>query len=327
MSVASSLEASWYGGGRSPWWAWPLMWLYALVIAVRRGMYRAGILKRIVLPCPVIVIGNVSVGGTGKTPLTIALVEALQRRGYVVGVVSRGYGGTEKGPLLLGDHPAPGQVGDEPALMRAHGIAVAIGRDRPAAARKLIEAGCHVIVADDGLQHYRLARDMEICVIDGVRRFGKGKLLPVGPMREPVSRAARADFHVCNGGTPQPGEVPMQLVGGTLRALVDGDLRDLSEYAGHRVHAVAGIGNPERFFESLRAQGLTVVPHTFPDHHAYAPADLDFGDCSPVLMTEKDAIKCQAFALPHWWAVPVHAVLPESFFNEVDARIKRWSGR
>jgi tetraacyldisaccharide 4'-kinase len=260
---------------------------------------------------------------TGKTPLTIALAEALRRRGHRPGVVSRGYGGTERGPLLLDEQPDPRKVGDEPCLIRAAGTPVAVGRDRPAAAQLLIEAGCDVVIADDGLQHYRLRRDIEICVIDGLRRFGNGRMLPAGPLRESAARAGKADFRVCNGGAASIGEVPMQLAGGTVSAVLDGHARSLDEFRGQRVHAVAGIGHPERFFDSLRAAGIEVVPHAFPDHHAYAAEDLNFRDDDPVLMTEKDAVKCRAMALPHWWAVPVRAVLPESFLGEVGTRVER----
>lgn len=321
MASQENLDTVWYAGAKAPWWAGPLSWVYAGITAIRRACYQRGIFKRIRLACPVVVIGNVTVGGTGKTPLTIALVDALRERGHRPGVVSRGYGGTEKGPMLLGAHSSPQRVGDEPALIRVHGVPVAIGRDRPAAARLLIDSGCDVVIADDGLQHYRLARDVEICVIDGIRRFGNGKLLPLGPMREPASRAQQANFRVCNGGSAQGDEVLMQLKGDALRALVDGHAQAFDEFVGQRVHAVAGIGNPQRFFDSLRDKGLQVVPHAFPDHHQYVVADLDFGDCSPVLMTEKDAIKCHAFALPHWWAVPVRAELPSSFYDEVSSMV------
>jgi tetraacyldisaccharide 4'-kinase len=267
------------------------------------------------------VVGNLTAGGTGKTPLTLALVEALRARGRRPGVVSRGYGGDQRAPILLGDTPDPAQVGDEPCLIRAGGVPVAVGRDRPAAARLLLDAGCDVLIADDGLQHYRLARDVEICVIDGVRRFGNGHLLPAGPLREPLARLAAVDFRVCNGGAAATGEIPMQLAGGWARALADGHEQDLRAFADHRVHAVAGIGHPQRFFDSLRAQGIAVIEHAFSDHHAFVPVDLRFGDDLPVLMTEKDAIKCHGFAQPHWWSVPVRAVLPDSFYDAVYERI------
>lgn len=322
MSLVDTLERGWYGKGPLPWWTRPLSWLYANVIRLRRALYRHGWKARVRLPVPVVVVGNISVGGTGKTPLTIALVTALRERGFRPGVVSRGYGGSERGPCLVSDGASPQDVGDEPALMRAHGVQVAVGRDRPSAAQVLIDAGCDLIIADDGLQHYRLQRNVEICVIDGQRRFGNGRLLPAGPMREPVERVRQVDFCVCNGGMPAANEVAMRLEGGTLRALIGGHERPLDELRGQRVHAVAGIGNPDRFFASLRDQGLDVVPHRFPDHYVYSAADLDFGDDLPVLMTEKDAVKCAAFAAPPWWSVPVRAVLVDTFFDEVAARLR-----
>ena len=200
---------------------------------------------------------------------------------------------------------------------------VAVGRDRVAAGRLLLaHHDCDVIVADDGLQHYPLFRNVEICVIDGARRFGNGRLLPAGPLREPLARLGTVDFRVCNGGRAQADEVPMGLVGDIAVSLRDpGAHRPLSEFAGRRVHAVAGIGNPARFFAMLRDAGLDVAEHPFPDHHAYVAGDLDFGGDAPVLMTEKDAVKCRAFAAPDHWQVPVRAVLPASFFDAASARL------
>jgi len=323
MALADTLQAAWYGKGKRPWWTSPLAALYGGLSSLRRTLYRLGWLRGVLLPVPVVVIGNISVGGTGKTPLTIALADALRQRGYRPGVVSRGYGGTEQGPLLLDETPDPVRVGDEPCLIRAAGTPVAVGRDRPAAAHLLIDAGCDVVIADDGLQHYRLQRDIEICVIDGTRRFGNQQLLPAGPLREPLTRLARTDFLVCNGGEARSGEVPMTLQGGMVRGLVDGHQQSLDAFRTERVHAVAGIGHPQRFFDSLRAQGLDVIEHPFPDHHAYRADDLAFGDGASVLMTEKDAVKCRSLALPHWWAVPVRAVLPESFLDAVCARVEK----
>lgn len=323
MTLTERLEAAWYGSARAPWWTGPLSWLYGGLTALRRGLYRIGVLRAARLSVPVIVIGNISVGGTGKTPLTIALADALRERGYTPGVVSRGYGGTQKEPLLLDAMPDPAQVGDEPCLIRASGTPVAVGRDRPAAAALLIDAGCNVVIADDGLQHYALARDVEICVIDGARRFGNSRLLPAGPLREPVSRLHQADFRVCNGGALAQGDIPMSLKGGIARALADDHAKPLADFAGQTVHAVAAIGHPLRFFASLRAQGIEVIEHPFPDHHLFTAGDLAFGDCKPVLMTEKDAVKCRPFAQAHWWTVPVRADLPPSFFDDVVARLKR----
>lgn len=321
MTLAERLESAWYGVGRAPWWAAPLAVLYGMAIRLRRTLYRLGVLRQVRLPVPVLVIGNLSVGGTGKTPVTIAVAEVLRRRGHTPGVVSRGYGGTQVEPLLLDAAPDPAKVGDEPCLIRASGVTVAVGRDRPAAAKLLIDAGCDVVIADDGLQHYALARDVEICVIDGVRRFGNGRLLPAGPLREPLSRLKQVDFRISNGGVMAPGDVPMQLQGGLVRALADDQLKPLSDFVGQTVHAVAAIGHPQRFFASLRTQGIAVVEHAFPDHHAFVAADLAFSDGRAVLMTEKDAVKCRAFAQAHWWTVPVRAVLPPAFFDDLVARL------
>lgn len=321
MALIDTLESAWYGNGSAPWWTRPLAALYGGAMRVRRGLYRRGWLRSVRLPVPVVVVGNLSVGGTGKTPLTIALVEALRARGYRPGVVSRGHGGSQREPLLLGDAPDPLQVGDEPCLIRASGATVAIGRDRPAAAQLLLDAGCNVVVADDGLQHYALARDVEICVIDGVRRFGNGRLLPVGPLREPLARLQRVDFRVCNGGVAVEGEYPMQLHGDEVVSLDDAQRQPLAMFAGKRVHAVAAIGNPQRFFDSLRIAGIEVIAHAFGDHHAFTARDLGFADDLPVLMTDKDAVKCQRFAQLHWWRVPVRAELPAAFHDAVAARI------
>lgn len=326
MSRAEALVEAWYGKGRVPWWTWPLAGLYGALTALRRALYRLGVLHRVRLPVPVIVIGNLTAGGTGKTPLTIALAEALRARGLHPGVVSRGHGGRRREPILLGASPDPLDVGDEPCLIAASGVPVAVGRDRPAAAQLLVAAGCDVLIADDGLQHYRLARDLEICVIDGARRFGNGRLLPIGPLREPLRRLARVDLRVCNGGTPQPGEYPMQLAVGEAVTLDGAHRRALSAFAGQRVHAVAAIGNPARFFASLRDAGIGPIEHAFADHHAFTAADLAFGDALPVLMTDKDAVKCHAFARPHWWRVPVRAELPAGFFATVAARLNACTG-
>ncbi|GAB2570360.1 tetraacyldisaccharide 4'-kinase [Dyella jejuensis] len=321
MALADTLQAGWYGGERLPWWVYPLAALYGAVVAIRRRLYRSRWLRVVQLPCPVIVVGNITAGGAGKTPLTLALVDALRERGYRPGVVSRGYGGSRREPALLDSAATPAEVGDEPCLMHASGVAVAVGRDRPAAAQLLVGAGCTVVIADDGLQHYRLARDLEICVIDGDRRFGNARLLPAGPLREPLGRLEKVDFRVCNGGDARSGEVSMRLRGSQARRLSDGCERPVADFSRARAHAVAAIGHPQRFFASLAAQGIEVIAHPFADHHAFVPQDLAFGDDLPVLMTEKDAIKCRAFAQPHWWSVPVRAELPSSFYDALRARL------
>jgi tetraacyldisaccharide 4'-kinase len=291
------------------------------VTALRRALYRSGWLRSVRLPAPVVVIGNITVGGTGKTPLTIAVARALRERGLVPGVVSRGYGGRQRAPMVLGDTPSPQQFGDEPCLIRAQGIPVAVGRDRPAAASLLIGAGCNVIIADDGLQHYRLARDVEVCVVDAVRGFGNGRLLPAGPLREPLMRLVTVDLRVCNGGE-RTGAYAMRLDGGEACSLADDSRQSLVAFTGQKVHAVAAIGHPARFFDSLRAYGILPVEHAFPDHHPFVPADFEFSEPLPVLMTDKDAIKCRDFAQPGWWRVPVHAELPAEFFDALTRRVQ-----
>ena len=324
MAIADELQACWYGDRPPPWWTRPLAALYGGVTGARRVLYHRGWLRSTRLPVPVIVVGNLAAGGAGKTPLTIALVEALRERGWKPGVVSRGYGGSAPSATLLDARPDPALVGDEPALIRLRtGGPGAVGAKRVDAAHLLLSQGVNVIIADDGLQHYALARDIEICVIDGARRFGNGRLLPAGPLREPESRLRSVDFVVCNGGQPQAHEYPMHLDLADAVALAEpARTQPLSAFAGLRGHAVAGIGHPPRFFAALRDCGLDMIEHPFADHHRYTPDELAFGDGLPVLMTEKDAVKCVAFAQPGWWSVPASARLPTAFFDAVAARIK-----
>lgn len=308
--------AYWYGETSPPLHARALAAIYGTAVSLRGRLFRAGFLRSRKVGAPVVVVGNVSVGGTGKTPLTIALVQRLQEAGWHPGVASRGYGRREEGKAIWVDaHTAPIDGGDEPVLIaRRTGVRVRVDRDRVAAARELIAAGCDVIVCDDGLQHYRLHRDIEIEVIDGRRRYGNGRLLPAGPLREPPERGAKCDFRVVNGGDTSFGEWAMQLRADDAVPLHGGRNRPLTSFGGHRVHAVAGIGNPQRFFEMLRSLGIGVVPHAFADHHRYVAEDFQFGSELPVLMTEKDAVKCAAFADEWHYSVPVTAELPEAFW-------------
>ena len=317
------LNRRWYGTARDPLLE-PLAWLYGAGVSVRRSMFRRGWRSSRRPGVPVVVIGNLTVGGTGKTPLAIWLALALARRDILVGLVSRGYGRASRAVHVLGEHSSWREVGDEPLLLhRRTGCATAVARDRVAAAAALIERGAQVILADDGLQHLPLERDCEIVVVDGSRGFGNGRLLPAGPLREPLSRLRTVDALVVNGPLEHPslragegiGEaMRMALVPGQPRRLLSGESRPLESFEG-RVHAVAGIGNPERFFRELTAHGLTPVPHPFPDHHPLSAAELDFGDDRPVLMTEKDAVKCAQPADPRLWYVPV-----EACFSDADAQ-------
>ena len=326
MSSGHKPPAYWFNDQPPPVMSRLLSGLYAGATGLRTRLYERGLLPRIRVTAPVIVVGNLIAGGSGKTPLVIALVERLRAAGWTPGVATRGYGRDDASqPLWVARDTDPAIGGDEPVLIaRRTGVKVRADRDRAAAAQALIAAGCDVVVCDDGLQHYRLQRDIEIEVIDGRRRHGNGRLLPAGPLREPVARAARCDFHVLNlaaddeEGTPgtQPGfgEWPMRVVTDHATPMLGGRPQPLSALAGQRVHAVAGIGDPQRFFASLRTHGIAVVPHGFADHHRYAAADFQFGSDLPVLMTEKDAVKCMAFAGERYYSVPAQAELPEAFW-------------
>ncbi|CAN7375693.1 tetraacyldisaccharide 4'-kinase [Pseudoxanthomonas sp. LjRoot143] len=312
--------AYWFGDGPVPAWARALAGLYGALVALRSRLYRIGVLRRHRVGVPVVVVGNITAGGTGKTPLTIALVERLRAAGFKPGVASRGYGRDDDSQARWVDAATPpADGGDEPVLIARHtGTRVRVDRDRVAAAKALVAAGCDVVICDDGLQHYRLQRDVEIEVIDGARRYGNERMMPAGPLREPVARAAACDFRVVN--LPEPdsaaefGEWPMRLQADDALPLRGGRPKPLSAFAGQRVHAVAGIGNPGRFFTMLRNGGLGVVPHAFADHHDYRAEDFAFGSELPVLMTEKDAVKCAAFANAWFYSVPVTAKLPEAFW-------------
>ena len=326
MFSARELQNVWYGDRRPNLLLIVLSMLFAAVSASRRKLYASGVFSRKKLSVPVVVVGNITVGGAGKTPLVIALADALRERGWKPGVVSRGFAGSARGVVRVDENSDASHVGDEAKLIFAATRApVAVSRDRVRAGQSLIDAGVvDIIIADDGLQHYRLQRDIDICVIDGERRFGNGRLLPAGPLRESERHLPRFDLRVCKGGDAHAGEVPMRLRGDVVVALDDrSKSQPLSTFAGRTVHAVAGIGNPDRFFAQLRAAGVNVIGHPFPDHHPFTAADIAFGDAHPVLMTEKDAVKCRAFARSGFWSLPVRAELPQSFFDGVEARLRR----
>ena len=274
------------------------------------------------LPVPVIVVGNVTAGGTGKTPLTLWLAETLRGRGWMPGIVCSGYGGTGRGPQPVRPDSDPAACGDEAVLLaRRGGCVVWAGADRVAAARSLLAAqpGCDVVLSDDGLQHPALARDFEICVVDAARGFGNGWLLPAGPLREPLSRLATVGAVVVNGGADAPhpsiARLPagaprfaMKLEGREFRNLLDpGQLAGPGLFHGKRVHAVAGIGNPQRYFRHLQEMGLDFTAHSFPDHYPFTASDLEYAGAEAVVMTEKDAVKCRRFATEMHWELPVDA--------------------
>ena len=336
------LTKLWYRDTAGPSLLQPLSWLYATAIRVRATAYARRWLTTHHVDKPVVVVGNLTVGGTGKTPLVIWLARRLTERGLRVGIVSRGYGSEAAGtPRQVNETSNWQDVGDEPLLLyRGTQCITLIGRDRVAAAQALVTRGVDVIVSDDGLQHLRLARDCEIVVIDGTRGFGNGRMLPAGPLREPVSHVADADVIVINGAAEHSSlrRVGSSIEAGPIEAralqmtLLPGDAvrldgreppRSLEAFRGRSVHAVAGIGNPARFFRDLGARGLDVIEHAFPDHHPYTAQDLSFGDDLPVLMTEKDAVKCASFADPRLWSVPTTATFSEAQARELLDHVMR----
>jgi tetraacyldisaccharide 4'-kinase len=302
---------------------WPLSVIYAGFVTARHYAYQQGILKSSQLGVPVIVVGNISVGGTGKTPLVIRLAQLLKDNDYRPGIVSRGYGGNAQSwPRSVTPLSDPVEVGDEPVLLaRRCDCSVVVGPDRVAAARELLNnADCNVIIADDGLQHYPLSRDIEIAVIDYNRGFANGACLPAGPLREPQKRLKQVSF-VVEHGTDR-GEHPMTLVGERAVNLMDASVTcSLTGFRTHSVHAVAGIGDPDRFFNFLRSQGIRTINHPFPDHHRFTAADLAFGDDLTVLMTEKDAVKCKHLARDFFWYIPVQARLDPLLEDQILKRL------
>lgn len=330
MSVESWLNRVWYERPAPPWWLVPLSIAYGAACGARRALYARRLRRTVRLARPVVVVGNLTVGGTGKTPLVCWLAGRLAERGFKPGIVTRGYGGAARGARRVDPSDDPALAGDEPVLLaRRSGLPVAAGRDRPAAAQLLIDAGCDVIVSDDGLQHYALARDCEVVVIDGDRRFGNGWLLPAGPLRETRSRLASADAVVVNGGRPLlEGAFSMRLEAQGAVALDGGRRSPLTAFTGLTVHAVAGIGHPERFFNMLRAHGIEVIGHPLPDHARLGPQDIRFPDRRPVLMTEKDAVKCADAADERHWYVPVSACFDGGESNTLLDRVTdRIAGR
>lgn len=303
--------------GESPVWRLllPLSWLYGLVSGLIRLSYRLGLKKAWRAPVPVAVVGNLTAGGNGKTPVVIWLVEQLQQRGIRVGVVSRGYGGKAASyPLLLSNDTSTAEAGDEPVLIfQRTGAPVAVSPARREAVQALLHAhDLQLIITDDGMQHYKLARDKEIVVIDGERRFGNGWWLPAGPMRERASRLRSVDAIIVNGGIAQAGEIPMQLRPGLAVNLRSGERRDVASF--DNVVAMAGIGHPPRFFATLESCGvLPVKTVALADHQALTQASVSalVNPQQTLLMTEKDAVKCRGFAEANWWYLPVDAIMTD----------------
>lgn len=303
---------SWYKAHPIRWLLWPLSAIYCAITSLRRSLYRLGIFKQYSVNVPVIIVGNISVGGTGKTPFVIWLAKQLQHAGFRPGIISRGYGGkAESYPQIVTADSEPSIVGDEPLIIsRQSACPMVVAPNRVAAAKQLLEQfDCNIIIADDGLQHYALARDIEIVIVDSQRLFGNQYCLPAGPLREPLSRLNHVDFIVHNGDET-PAEFTMTTSQGHAINLANPKLtRALSSFQNQTVHALAGIGYPERFFNQLSESGLTLLPHPFSDHHPYQANDVNFNDDLDILMTEKDAVKCQHFANKNMWYIPINATI------------------
>jgi tetraacyldisaccharide 4'-kinase len=304
---------------------YPISLVFRALVALRRDLYFSSFLASHQLLLPVIVVGNISVGGTGKTPLTLALAQQLIERGWHPLIVSRGYGRTGRKPQPANKSSTAAQVGDEPLLMAHRDICpVWVGADRFATAQAALQAHpqCDVVLCDDGLQHYRLQRDVEIAVIDAERGFGNGRMLPAGPLREPVSRLQTVDAVVVNGGEAGEGQYQMRLNGEVFHNLLSpGQTATPETFNKPNIHAVAGIGHPQRFFQHLEALGIPFTPHAFPDHHPYCATDLSFTDCDAILLTEKDAVKCATFADARYWVLPVDAQIDAALIDHILRKI------
>lgn len=323
------IEKIWFENHPVKYLLWPLLWplsrLFGAISQARRKAYSQQRKPVYQAPVPVIVVGNITAGGNGKTPVVVWLVERLQKLGYKPGVVSRGYGGkAPQYPLLVTAQTPAAHCGDEPRLIyQRTGAAVAVAPERAKAVQALLPSGVDVIVTDDGLQHYALSRDIEIAVVDGARRFGNEQLIPLGPLREPVERLSEVDFIITNGGHPQSGEIGMSLKPGLAVNLVSGEKRPVTQLAD--VVAFAGIGHPLRFFNTLNSMGVTpLVTQSFADHQDFRQSEIEAlaRKGANVLMTEKDAVKCAVFAQDNWWYLPVSAQFEPEEEQQILNRIK-----
>lgn len=325
MLTPQFLQQLWYGRQPLSYLLRPLGWLYQAFVAMRRFAYMVGVLPVQRVSVPVIVVGNITVGGTGKTPLIIWLCDFLKALGMRPGVISRGYGGSSlKWPQQVRADSSPALVGDEPVLIAQRTqCPVAVSPNRYVAAQELLEhTDCNILLCDDGLQHLSLYRDIEIAVIDGDRRFGNGQCLPAGPLRESIKQLNNVDMVVSNAKAGK-NEFLMEYEPVGLVALRDEDIQlELESLRGKDVHAVAGIGNPQRFFSSLRSFGIRVIKHEFPDHHLYQAKDITFADNLPVVMTEKDAVKCRKFSNDNCWYLKISVAMSKAFEHRLNILLK-----
>lgn len=328
--LRKKIEKSWYSKSGLTTVLLPLSWLFCILVQFRRLLYRLRIFKTAKFDVPVIVVGNLTVGGTGKTPLVIELANLLKKHGYRPAIISRGYGGKARTwPQQVRWDGDPTMVGDEAILIARRTLCpMAVGPDRAASAKALLQyTDCNVIISDDGLQHYALGRDIEIAVIDGVRRYGNENCLPAGPLREPIKRLEKVNFKITNG-VARGDEYAMTYKTQQLRRADDPAVTlDLSSLKNQTVHAIAGIGNPQRFFDQLKRSDLDIIEHAFPDHYPFVKEDLDFGEIQPIIITEKDAVKCQRFYLHNVWYQPIKAILDNQFTEQLLVMLERINGQ
>ena len=323
--MAKFLNEVWYKDHFVGTWLMPFSFIFTDVVKFRRWMYKKGFKPVEKLSVPVIIVGNITLGGTGKTPLVIYMAQQLKAAGFKPGVISRGYGGqSDSWPLKVTADSDTLQVGDEPLIIAQQaGCPVAVGPVRADSARLLLDSeACDVIISDDGLQHYALHRDIEIVVIDGVRRFGNNFCLPSGPLREPQERIREVDFIICNGGETEENEISMQLEGAYAVNMQTQERKALAEFKELNCYAMAGIGNPQRFFDLLKQYGLDCQTDSFPDHYIYTEKDIRYKGAEAIFMTEKDAVKCLAFASEQHWFVPVQAKLENQFIENLIALLR-----
>ncbi|MDQ8038796.1 MAG: tetraacyldisaccharide 4'-kinase [Rickettsiella sp.] len=304
---------------------WPFSLLYRLIIFFRGKLYQFHIKKITLFSVPIIVIGNITVGGSGKTPLLIEIAQFLKNKGWRPGVISRGYmGKTDHYPCRVHMNSNPREVGDEPLLIaQATGCPTLVDPERSRGIKTLLgKTNCNIVLSDDGLQHLALGRDIEIAVVDGQRRFGNGFCLPAGPLREPLSRLKKVDFIVSKGKAAKLNEYEMLLIPDHFYQLIQPqNKKNLGFFYGKKLHVVAGIGNPDQFFSSLRTLGLTFIEHPFPDHHFFKPNDFNYGNEAIIIMTEKDAVKCTGLVDTRLWCLRSKTKLDESFFDALLRKI------
>jgi len=330
-SISEFVTKSWYQGAYWLYFLWPLYLVYRVVTLLRKYLYQVRFFKSYRAKVPVIVVGNITLGGTGKSPLVAYLVESLKEMGFKPGVVSRGYGAKISSEQVREVHTNSlvSEVGDEPLMLKLRvDCPIFVSPTRALAVQALENQGCDIVITDDGLQHYALGRDIEICVFDGERKWGNGFLLPMGPMREPLKRINKTDFVVMNGADwlerlqPKTTAFRMDLEASNLQSLNNDQSLSLSALKGKEVVAIAGIGNPERFFNTLVMEGLLVESHGFNDHHAYTQSDVSFKGERPLIMTEKDAVKCRTFNLSDAWYLPVSAKLSGELATQIVTVLK-----